>query len=396
MAVRVLAAVDALCKHVVIAGQVGIALARRVVAALEPALLVEPLRELVHLAHAVCDLGQHAVERLALELGARHRLAHDDEAHVAGIVVAHEVRLLDGHEVGQQQVCVLCRVGQERVPDHDELALGVVAQDLVGRVDVAVLVGEAVACIVEDHLDRHVELVLAAHTIMSGGKLGAVVNCFRPKERGDGGLDGVVATRQREAAEIVAVQVRAGVSAVDAHIARQDGQHADCTSRLLSVALALRALALPDGAGLGLGDLMGKIDDGVGRHATNGLGPRGRLLDPVLAQAHDVALVGLVLSLGTGGHVVLVVADAVRVEEVVVDEVFLDEDVRHGIHERGVRAGANGDPLVGAARHSVAVARVNDDDLCAPLLERLHEMVGGAGTAGLGFDGVLAEHDDEL
>ena len=79
-----------------------------------------------------------------------------------------------------------------------------------------------------------------------------------------------------------------------------------------------------------------------------------------------------------------------------VDEVLLDEGVRHGIHERGVRAGANGDPLVGAARHSVAVAWVDDDDLCAPLLERLHEMVGGAGAAGLGFDGVLAEHDDEL
>ncbi len=79
-----------------------------------------------------------------------------------------------------------------------------------------------------------------------------------------------------------------------------------------------------------------------------------------------------------------------------VDEVLLDEHVRDGVDERGVGAGTQRNPLVGARCHRVAVARVDDDDLRAALLERLLKMVGGARAAGLRLAGVLAEHHDQL
>ena len=68
----------------------------------------------------------------------------------------------------------------------------------------------------------------------------------------------------------------------------------------------------------------------------------------------------------------------------------------YGIDERRISAGTNGDPLVGPRRHRVAVARIDDDDLCTALLERLFQVVRRPGTASLRFDGVLAEHHDEL
>lgn len=46
----------------------------------------------------------------------------------------------------------------------------------------------------------------------------------------------------------------------------------------------------------------------------------------------------------------------------------------YGIDERRISAGTNGDPLVGPRRHRVAVARIDDDDLCTALLERLFQV----------------------
>ncbi len=45
------------------------------------------------------------------------------------------------------------------VDDYDHLALLVVLQDLMGTVDLRMLVNQAIARIVPDHFDRHVELI---------------------------------------------------------------------------------------------------------------------------------------------------------------------------------------------------------------------------------------------
>ena len=318
MTVRILTTINAHFLHLVVRWKICVLLASFLVAELKPSLLIAALGERFLLAHALGDFTQIGVQRAPFELRRGDRLAHDDKAHVAGIVVRDEVRLLDRHKIGQQHVGVLGGIGHERFPHHDELALAFVLQDLVRAIDVAVLVRDRVARVVEDHLDGHIELVLAAHAMGEFRHLGAVIDGISPGEGSDRRLHRVFVRRHRERREIESVKVGTRVAAVDAYVARENRQHADGACRLLAIRLALRTLALVDGAGFRSADLACQLDNGIGGNPRNTFGPCGRFLDAVYALTHDVGFVRLVLPLRRFRHGILVVTDAVGGQKVVI------------------------------------------------------------------------------
>ena len=218
-----------------------------------------------------------------------------------------------------------------------------------------------------------------------------------PGEHADGGFHAVVGHGDAIVGRhVVAVQVGPGVAAVDADVAGENGQHADGAGRLLAVAAPLRALALVDGAGLRRGDLAGQRLDGGGGHERDGARPLRGLRGFVRAFAGDVVHVGLALAAQFLGHGGVVVADAVLREEVVVDQVLGDHDIGAGVHERRIGTGTHGDPLVGMNGRRVGVARVDDDDLRAGLLQAHHVVVGRAAAGHLRLAAVVAEQHDEL
>ena len=262
-------------------------------------------------------------------------------------------------------------------------------------VDVAVLVGEAVARVVPDELDGLRELVHALHVGVELGERGAVLHGVRPHIRGDLRLHAVLARGHGHAGEGVGTADGARAAAGDAHVAGEDGQHADGARGLLAVDLALRAQALNHSARLGGGYLTGQVDDGLLRHARDVGRPRRGLGRAVGTLAQDVGLVGRPgrRSLGQG---VLVVADAVGVEEVLVHQVLGDHDVGHGVHEGGVGAGADGDPLVGVGGGAGREARVDDHHARAALLDGVDHVPGVAGARGAVLGEVVAKQHDEL
>ncbi len=265
----------------------------------------------------------------------------------------------------------------------------------MGAVDVAVLVGEAVARVVPDHLDGLVQLVRTADAGVGLGELRAVVHGLGPHEGGKLGLDGVLALRDLEAGKREGRPGVAGAAALDAHVAGQDLKHADGAAGLLAVLLALGAKALLHAARLGGGNLAREVDDALLGNAADGRGPSRGLCRLVLALAADVGLVGL-LGVHTLGHVVLVVAQGVLLQEVVVHQVLGDHDVGHGIDQGRVRARANGNPLVGEGGRRGREARVHHVDPGTARLQAVLEVVGVGGAAQLVLAAVVAEEHHEL
>ena len=109
---------------------------------------------------------------------------------------------------GSDDVGILGGVGHDHVVADDELAETVVAQDISGEVDVAVLVGRHVVAVVDHHLDRGGQRVGALDAGVQSRELvpslmasGQVVRELR--------RNGVVARGQRVQTE-AAVAPRAG------------------------------------------------------------------------------------------------------------------------------------------------------------------------------------------
>ena len=111
--------------------------------------------------------------------------------------------------------------------------------------------------------------------------------------------------------------------------------------------MALRSPSLADERRFCRSNHIGKFADLACRNLGDRRRPFGGLLNFIVAGAHDVVLVGLVLALCGLGHRIVIVADAVLVEKFLVDLVALDPLVSDGRHESSVGARANGKPLVG-------------------------------------------------
>ena len=65
---------------------------------------------------------------------------------------------------------------------------------------------------------------------------------------------------------------------------------------------------------------------------------------------------------------VLIEANAVLIEEVLILQVFLEHHVNHPSHERRIGSGPKGNPFIGQHRCRIRVARIHHDDLEAGLL----------------------------
>jgi len=82
------------------------------------------------------------------------------------------------------------------VADNDEFALRSVAQDLIRRVGIGMLVNHGVAAGVHDHLDVVIQLLDAAHTVSNVGHVFAANNSIRPHKDRNRRFDRVLADRQ--------------------------------------------------------------------------------------------------------------------------------------------------------------------------------------------------------
>ena len=89
----------------------------------------------------------------------------------------------------------------------------------MGAVDFGVLVDETVTGIVPDHLDWHVQLVLAAHAVAQGGHFRAAFDRIGPHKHGDAGLNRVIQRRHTFKRHFIRAFTRAGVTAVNTDVA---------------------------------------------------------------------------------------------------------------------------------------------------------------------------------
>ena len=269
----------------------------------------------------------------------------------------------------------------------------------MGVVDIAVLVRQAVARVVPDELDVARKLVGAADAGVGGGHLVAVIDGVHPLVHGDGRLHRVLERKAADEADGRACLALSGVRARKADLADEDGQHADGAAGVLAVGVTLRPPALRDERGLGCCDLVCERADGVGGNLRDGGGPFGGLLHHVVALAHEVGAIGLVLPLGALGHRLLVVAHAIGVQEFEVDLVVHHPFVRDGACHGGVGARTDGQPLVGMARRAFVEAVVDVDDAAAALIDSLAhagEIPHDVRPAHARFSGAVAEHHHEV
>ncbi|CAH0278609.1 hypothetical protein SRABI106_03226 [Rahnella aquatilis] len=131
------------------------------------------------------DFAHHLVDAFTFELSGRCGLDENQIPHISGVVIWNNIFLLDGHKVRQQDVGVLRRGGHEVFQHDDHLALRVILQNIVGFIDVGMLVGDGITGIVPDEFDRHIQFVFAAHAIFRGSHLRATGNGISPAKTGN-------------------------------------------------------------------------------------------------------------------------------------------------------------------------------------------------------------------
>ena len=92
----------------------------------------------------------------------------------------------------------------------------------------------------------------------------------------------------------------------------------------------------------------------------------------------------------------LIVANAVFVEEWLVDKILVYQHPGDTGDQRGVRAGTNRDPLIFPTGGGIGVARVDNDHPRVRALASLLQIPGNAAAAHPGFRRVIAEHHHQL
>ena len=131
--------------------QSGAALAVALIQAANPLAFRAPLGERVFDSPAFRQVAAHFPCAATLEARAQLPGA-DGDAPAPGVGV-HRAFLFHAEQVGQHDVGVASGIGELHVHVQDELALRRVAQHAVRAVDVAVLVGQAIAAVADDRLD---------------------------------------------------------------------------------------------------------------------------------------------------------------------------------------------------------------------------------------------------
>ena len=351
---------------------------------------------LVVYAQALRKFRAHLVDATALELLFVHRLAVDDGLQVVVVRSANQAQLLLAGQVRQKDVSVLARVGHEDVAAHDELALRFVNQHVVRVVDVGMLVGQSVAGIVEQELDAALQL-LGLHDAGVQVRHGfRRLDGLVPQEERNLRAHRVFARGEAAHGETDLVFAAAVVHARLANLAKQLRQNHDGTARCLAVGVALRAVTLGDEHGVRLVHFASKVLDALFGNQRDLRSPCRGLRRHVVASAQDVVFVRGVLALCGLRQRLLVIADAILVQELFVSPTVVDDLIRQSCAQRGVGARANRNPLGVVASCRVVQARVDVDDAQVVFFASVHQVVALTGAAHAGFNGARAEHDHKL
>ena len=281
------------------------------------------------------------------------------------------------------------------VDDHNHLALLIVLQDLVGAVDLRVLVDQAVARIVPDHFDRHIELIFATHPIAQGGHFRAALNRISPHKHRDAGLNRILQRRHTFKRQTVGALARAAIAAVDPDVTGQNGEHRDSPGGDFAVGMTLRPPALADIGRFGAGNFARQFNNAFARNTGYGRGPLRRFGDTVGALAKDPGFI-VAIGRGIGRQGFLVVSHTVFIEERLIDQILGDHHPRQTRYQRRIGAGANRDPFIFASGGGVGIARIDNDHPGIGFLARLLKIVGHPAAAHPRFPGVVAEQHYQL
>ena len=264
------------------------------------------------------------------------------------------------------------------------------------RVDVGVLVGDAVARVAEDHLDAGGQLVRTLHAGIEGRHALAVFHRVSVQEDRDLHLHRVVPSRERVHGEARLAFAQAVAHAGLTDLAEQLRQHHDGAGGHLAVGAALAAVALRDVARLRLRHLAGQVDNALLGNLRDGRSPRRRLRRAVRAIAQDVVLVGSVLALRGLRQRLFVVADTVGVQELLVGPAVVDDLVGQRRGQSRIGAGTDRDPLATFAAHGVAHARIDADHTHVFLFAHVRKQVRAARAAHARVGGAVAEEHHQL
>ena len=256
----------------------------------------------------------------------------------------------------EQNICKPGAGSHKQVTAQDEFALGGISQQRGGAVDVAVLIDEAVARQVQDHLDVGLQPLTALHAVQRR-HLMPPLHRLRPAVGGNGQGVGVLHLGQFGLLMAVTAPHTAGPAAADAHITRHTGQQDRAPGALLSIGMALRAVALHQYSRLRIGIAPGQRPYRAGRNPGDLLRPLRRLDDAVhlAGQIAEHA----VPRIRPGGHMHLVKAQTAPIQESLIVKFFAPDHIGHGIQKGGIRGRTNGHPLRPQRIHRVTAAGVN-------------------------------------
>lgn len=138
-----------------------------------------------------------------------------------------------------------------------------------------------------------------------------------------------------------------------------------------------------------------QLNDAIGWDAGDTRGPLRRFGDAVVALAEDIGFIVAILR-RPGRQRLLIVADAVFIKERLIHQILVNQHPGDTGDQRGVRAGANGDPLIFATGGGIGVARIDNDHPHVGALAGLFQIPGNAAAAHAGFRRVVAEHHHQL
>ena len=261
----------------------------------------------------------------------------------------------------------------------------------MGFVDIRMLVDEGIPGVVPDKLNRDIQLIFASDAVTQRGHLRAARDGVGPAKAGDGGFDRIDQHRQALNSQGIGRFARAAVTAVNADVTGQNRQHGNRPGSQLPVSLALRSPALANTGGSGGANFAGQLNDSVDGDPGDPRRPLRRFGGSVLAVAENVGFIVTVWR-GAGGKGFFVVADAVFIQERLIDQILVNQYPGDTGYQCGVGAWTDRDPFIFPPGGSIGIAGVNDNHARVGAFAGLLEIPGNAAAAHAGFRRVIAEH----
>ena len=391
--------VNALFTNFVPCRHFGMSLAALLIEILNPVVMCTAFGKLIFLTKFVGDVGAHIVAATAFAWSFLGGTADRNARIPFGVTLSLHVELLGTHGIGQKDVGVFRRIGHNGIPYQNELAFGFIDKNVVRVVDIAMLIGQAVARIIPDKFEIALKLFSAHDAGVGCSHFMTMIDSVNPLVYRDGGFHRIL---RRNAANQVYGRfgfALTGVGARQANLTQQNRKHANSARGVFAVSMALRAPALAHKRSF-CGNQVGRqLANGIGGNLRNGRSPLGSLFDHIVASAHNVIFVRLVLALCAFGHSVVIITDGIFVQEFFIHLAIGNPLVRNARNKRGIGSGANRQPFIGMARRSFIHAIVDIDDFATAAsygLANTREIPYGVGSTHARFRGAVAEHHHKV